>query len=165
MSKDRPKVAGWLVQGCEDRPIIEDFDACVESFLDKYMKSVDWVKALRVPREITLIAETRMKITARDFQPYSPLTELLERLDEVYGDPEGAWEQTKKDMGFLRLAEKVFMDTVAAWYVPWACEDIPGSEIVVDTKAWIEKNHPVWLADGKLQFVSASQEGDRYDLD
>jgi hypothetical protein len=75
-------------------------------------------------------------------QWFSPLEDVLERLDEEFGDPDGErTEPTKK----MKEAEEAFMKVILSEYVPWACDEICVEEVHALT--WVKENTPEWLED------------------
>jgi hypothetical protein len=77
-----------------------------------------------LPETVTVYGYGRMKPKTC---PTSPLDDMLERLDEEYGDPEGYHETPVTDA--MREAERQFIAAVLAEYDPWACVKV--SEEVV----------------------------------
>lgn len=80
----------------------------------------------------------------RPGEPRHPdyLERLLEYLDEEHGDPENATEPTEA----MREAEKRFITTVCALYVPWTCKIVKRTEI--NGLEWVREHCPEWLEGG-----------------
>jgi hypothetical protein len=76
---------------------------------------------------------------------WSPLTLLLERWDEDYGNPDGDPPTITEAM---RAAERAFVAAVAAEYRSWACEKT-GNVVKVNALEWVRENRPEWLEDRK----------------
>lgn len=71
------------------------------------------------------------------------LEQLLETLDEEYGNPEGCdWTQPTESMV---AAEKVFVEAVLSEYQVWACER-SGTKHKIHGLEWVREHCPDWLA-------------------
>jgi hypothetical protein len=69
-----------------------------------------------------------------------PLEDILDTLDEEFGNPYGdSFEPTAK----MKDAEQAFLRVVEKEYVPWACEEVCRKEI--DVLKWVKENRPNWL--------------------
>lgn len=82
------------------------------------------------PKEITVCAFKRM-VPSVDEYTHIFIDDLLERLDEEYGSPEGDIDKPTKGM---IEAECIFIKAVIAEYHPWACEEV--SRRVVSIAKW-----------------------------
>lgn len=70
-----------------------------------------------------------------------PLNDILEGLDEEYGNPEGDYT---KPTDAMKKAQEVFLKVVAEEYSSWACAEVV--EKTINAHEWIKKNRPDWLA-------------------
>jgi len=84
-----------------------------------------------LPETVTLQAFKRM-------QPVEgncgfPLRDMLERLDEDFGDPEGATKESPD----MVAAEREFIAKILGLYKSWSCEEIYSEE--VNVREWCER--------------------------
>lgn len=77
------------------------------------------------------------------------LEDLLEQLDEEYGNPDGGDTQPTPAM---LAAEKAFYEAVLAEYKPWACEQV--ASVTIDVPTWIREHRPDWLDNEAMEGVS-----------
>jgi len=90
-----------------------------------------------LPEKITICGYARMPISTELFHP---LENILDDLDEEYGDPGGdPFEPTEK----MKEAERTFLEVVQQEYEPWACEEVCRKEVIVAD--WVKENMPEWL--------------------
>lgn len=117
--------ACWGVEGHHDEDLRGAWEDAVDDYLDHCWPN--W------PRVVEVQAYRRMEVVA---PAWGPLEDLLERLDEDYGDRDGATQPTEG----MKRAEKVFIDAVLSEYVPWQCEPIDGRVEVVDVADFARVN-------------------------
>lgn len=129
MSETKREIVGWAVGKSET--IIAMKDSAIETYLDE---------CDRFPTTLHLYGYARMHAGLGDCG--CSLDDLIERLDEEYGDPDGNYDCPITDK--MREAEKIFHETVLSEYAPWACEEI--CEEDVDVQEWIKRNRPDWLS-------------------
>ena len=111
------------------------------STVDEYMESVlDIMPMEKWPETIRVSSFIRLTVDRREV---ALLDDVLDRLDENYGDPEGyaadAYQPTKE----MRDAEKALQDLILKHYKPWMCEDVSSEE--VNVKEWVTEHRPHWL--------------------
>ena len=119
-----------------------DIHDAIEYHLDgMWERGQEWASYKSyLPEKLTVYGWKRIKVTADML--YEPLDDVLERLDEEYGDPDGDGADATEKM---KEAQKVFLEAVAAEYSCWACEQV--AKVEVDPAAWIEQNRPDWMED------------------
>lgn len=106
----------------------ETVDEAVESFLED---------CDQFPETIEIRGYARMQPSPDVLRP---LEDLLEYLDEEYGDPDGPpTEATAK----MKEAERAFINVVLQDYSSWACEQVTTEIILVNE--WIGNKRPEWL--------------------
>lgn len=67
------------------------------------------------------------------------LDDVLERLDEEFGDPDGDhFEPTPA----MKEAEKAFVEVIRREYKPWMCEEV--CRKTINVAEWIKQNRPDW---------------------
>jgi len=114
-----------------DEDLNEDMDAIIERVLDdaceKVGESFDAI-ADRIVWPLKIFVHHRTVISDKDKSYLSEclLENLLDRLDEEHGDPNGdGWrgesDRTKCEPEMLAAA-RVFVDSVVSKYKVWACE-------------------------------------------
>lgn len=116
-------------------------DEAIEDYLDN-IEPRDWPEAIEV----------------RGFRPMvpslptflAPLNEVLEALDEEYGDPEGDGHKPSEAM---LEAQAQFLRTVCSEYVSWQCEEVERS--TVDVSTWVLENRPDWLQSDRVDAEAA----------
>lgn len=107
-----------------DEDLNEDMDAIIERVLDdaceKVGESFDTI-ADRIVWPLKIFVHHRTVISDKDKSYLSEclLEDLLDRLDEEHGDPNG--DRTKCEPEMLAAA-RVFVDSVVSKYKVWACE-------------------------------------------
>lgn len=89
--------------------------------------------------EITMYEYVPMTPTLPGY--FSPLEQVLEVLDEEYGDPDG---DNCKATDAMKQAEQTFLNAVLAEYRPWACERT-GKSVTVNALEWVKEHQPDWL--------------------
>lgn len=73
----------------------------------------------------------------------SALENLLEWLDEEYGNPDDYTRPSEK----MKAAAQTFVKAVAEDYHVWACREVWSETI--DVRAWVAKHRPDWLEQEK----------------
>jgi hypothetical protein len=118
-------------------------DDAIEEALDfrlsTTMTAAEVLAAL--PDEITVYGYSHQVLNPQRIGEHA-LDELLEYLDDEYGDPDGGSEEPTDAM---RAAAQAFAEAVVKDFVVWACDEV--EQRVVDVEAWIRKHRPDWLVD------------------
>ena len=105
-----------------------------------------------VPPTLTVHGFARMVPTDVDVLP---LEDVLERLDETYGDPEGdSTDSTQR----MRDAEDEFARIVLEEYESWACEEV--CEEQIDVRQWLKENRPDWEGEVEIREPAAPGRGE-----
>jgi hypothetical protein len=120
--------------GDQERLTCTDPDEFVEEYLDAIDPS-DW------PEKLTIVGYVPMP---GKLDPDRYLEQILEDLDEEYGDPDG---DPFKETDSMRQAMKTCCDAILAEYEPWSCE--PVCKMEIDVQAWIKENRPDWLTESR----------------
>lgn len=111
----------------------DEQNVAIEMHLDQIPKD-EWPETLTVygfVRETLKLGNEAARI----------LEQILESLDENYGNPEEATAETE---GMKKAAEE-FVQKVAAEYQVWSCKRVASEEInVMD---WVKEHAPQWLAE------------------
>jgi hypothetical protein len=115
----------------------EDMDEYIESVLD------DFMEPSHCPETLIVWGYAHKEMTTKDMP--SVLDNLLEGLDEDFGNPDGGYSEVTEAM---KEAEKVFLEVVRKEYTPWICEPVCKEEINVTD--WIKENRPDWLEEKKI---------------
>lgn len=120
------KIVCWDEPGQEDLRFSDEYEAiqCILEDTDDPL-----------PEKIVLCGFARMEITPT-IVPH-PLEDLLDQLDDEYGNPNGDPTEPTEAM---EKAEKRFLKAIYREYLPWACEEVVRKEI--DVKKWIAENRP-----------------------
>ena len=84
------------------------------------------------PETLTIVTLTPHQV---DRNLFHPLEELLDQLQEKYGNPEDYQKPTQK----MRDAEQTFIDTVFAEYKPWTLL-VDERQTTVNTNDWVAIN-------------------------
>lgn len=92
-----------------ERLYASDKDEAIESILDDFDEP---------PETVVVCGYAEMKV---NFESYGPLEDVLESLDEEYGDPDGDRAEATEAM---IEAEEAFMAVIAKEYKTWACEEV-----------------------------------------
>jgi len=129
---DEREIIAWSCNREEEHLTYDDMDDAIEAYLDDFGPTGE-----RTPKTVTVYGFARMELKRAECRV---LADLLERLDEEYGDPDGDWGVATTAM---EEAEKHFIDVVLAEYCPWACEAV--KEVTVDTNEWIKEHRPNWI--------------------
>ena len=90
-----------------------------------------------LPYEIEIVGYRRMKFSVLCM---NPLEQLLEQLDEELAGEDGPNDPTP---GMVK-AETAFLDVVQREYVPWACEQVPGTKETINVVEWVREN-TTWI--------------------
>jgi hypothetical protein len=119
----------WQAERMNDNPLTcESIDEAVGEY-------VEYFKAL-ADGKIEIIGYAPMEVN-----PYlldDILENILERLDEEYGNPDNT--EGRKPTEEMKQAEAEFVKKIISFYEPWMCEEVERKTINV--KEWIEKNKP-----------------------
>jgi len=137
-----PKISYWSCRDDLERLSDEDMDEAIEAYLDDlWERDQEWASyASYLPETLSVYGWKRIKIKPEML--WEPLEDVLERLDEEFGDPDGEGFQITDKM---KEAQQAFLATVAAEYKCWACEVAITKEI--DPVAWIKEHRPDWMKD------------------
>jgi len=115
-------------------------DEAIEDLLD----SLDFKDMF----DTTVVHEyKRLTIDPKSFDAQGPVLDLLERLDEEFGDPCGDATQISSSM---LAASEEFIAKVIEDYDPWACE-LTGKKHMVNTWQWIKEFRPDWIAKAQAE--------------
>ena len=87
------------------------------------------------PEELEIFGFRRMKLGDNDITAEGVLQDILERLDEEYGDPNGDDPYAAVSAAMSNAAER-FVKVFRAKYVPWSCET--ACRIVIKTAPYLE---------------------------
>ncbi len=93
---------------------------------------LDGIEPVERPETLTMVGYARMKPT---LDPIGIVDNILEGLDETYGDMDGDYTNATEKM---KEAAEVFCKVVLSEYKPWACEQVV--ERVINVKEWTEAN-------------------------
>ena len=122
----------WTCCPDAERLSCDTLDEAVEEYLDGMDQSF--------PITVEVTGYARMEVTDNPHY-HRCLEQLLELLDEEYGDPEDGPDGPTKEM---EEAEGVFVKIVLDNYTPWMCE--PVCKETVNVREWIDANRPDWRA-------------------
>lgn len=139
MSKEttmKREVKFWAAPDTE-RLVHTDFDEAVEDILD----GMEPTPIAELPETIEVAGFARAIVPLNVL--YKPLEDIIERLDEDYGDPEGEYFTESTDT--MREAQAQFLQIVRDEYQKqcWACDAI--TRVTVDVQSWIAEHAPRWL--------------------
>ena len=127
----------------------DERDEAIYHILDEYYDdhNVD-----ELPLTIVLCKYQRFKMTERFLEEEAQIAaeNTLERFDEGYGGE----DYEKVGEKHIEVARK-FVNEMASIYDVWRCEEI--SRETINTKEWVEKHCPEWIADGKIKFEKESK--------
>ena len=137
------KTIYWKLKedGDERHPLHTDVNEAIEDYLDG-------IDPKEMPKKITVIAYQRMMVTKK----LNMLEDVLQNLDETYGD-DSPYGQSDESLRKMRDAEEEFIKVILENYVPISCEPVPGKEIPVDVKYWIEMYRTQWLNEEEFTFT------------
>jgi len=124
----------WGINGPE-RLSATDPDEAIEEYLDDISPEED------TPKTITVYGYVPMQAT---LDPTRYLENILEALDEEYGDADGDGTTPTDNM---KLAMQICCDAILKEYRSWACEQVCSQKI--DVQAWIKEHRPDWLGEAK----------------
>ena len=118
-----------------------EIDEAVQEYFE-YLDPPDW------PKEVEVKAFVRKEVSERERRNLAEqaLEELIERLDEEYGNPE---EATEFD-DVARAVAREFVDKIIANYEIWGCEESTKENLQVNTAEWVRKNNPLWLEEADI---------------
>lgn len=119
----------------------DDRDAAIEDHLDGLLSPETRDVLAALPAEIEVMGYERMRPTPKDVGDF--LDDVLTRLDEEYGDPDG--DGTKSTPRMLE-AERAFIAAVLDDYQSWACEQTHSE--TVNVADWVREHRPDWLEAG-----------------
>ena len=121
---DEPHVDYW---DQKDTEVLNytDIDEAMEGILDDLDPG-------GCPETLTLVGYVRMKPT---LDPIGIVDNILEGLDETYGDMDGDYTDATEKM---KEAAEVFCKVVLSEYSAWACE--PVAKKTINVKEWRTNN-------------------------
>ena len=115
----------WGVNGQE--VLDADLDDCIERYLDSDDEDFE------APETITVEAYERMKLSRERVE--SHLSDMVESIDDDYGDPDGTSDPAPQIMEAWQSFCKIFVDT----YEVWRCDRTPGLDRTINLAEWREK--------------------------
>ena len=121
----------WAEENDDGELLHGSIEDAIEDFLDAI--SID-----EIPDQATFVGYSRMVV-----DPYRcdrSLDDLLEYLDEEYGNPDKRTTPTPE----MREAEREFVAKVLSQYAVWQCEP-NGEKETIECLRWISDNRPDWL--------------------
>lgn len=125
----------WSVcKECETLTCTDPYDA-VEEYLDDLYPTP--IKDLS--DEVIVSGFEPMEVPEEKFAEFI-LEDLLERIDEEFGDPSGQYTNPTAKMV---KSSRDFVKTVVEEFDIWACE-LSGEQITVNLKEYVRENHPDW---------------------
>jgi len=132
---EKREIIFWSCDRHAEQLIYRDKDEAIEAFLDG-------CDPKEVPGKIEVLgfARTQPKLSHRKRWA---IDQILDLLDEEFGDPEGVTETLSSLSEEIIEAEQALYRAILAKYQPWACEVVTTEEI--DVAKWIVKNRPEWL--------------------
>ena len=128
----------WGINDPEDLGA-EDPDTAIAEHIESLLRD-KW------PETVSLHGFVRMTVEYKPGRRFGPLANILEALDEEYGDPDDNHDETKPTPK-MEEAECAFIAAVVAEYKPWTCEEIYQEE--VNVMEWVRANQPDWLEEPK----------------
>jgi len=117
-----------------------ELDTAVEEYLSYFDPPLPTTVMVRRYEPKTITAE-EANSWAHDL-----LGQLIEQVDEEYGDPE---EPTECESSWIALMRET-VGNILRGYTVWTCEEVKPAT-VVDTAAWIRQHHPQWLEEEKIK--------------
>ena len=122
------EIAFWDCNEDAETLYHESIDEAVDAYLDD-------LKKLDLDEEITVYGSVPMEIPDSQFEV---LDDLLERLSEDFGNPDG----DTVTPGML-AAEKAFIEAMKKEYKSWPCEQV--KKVTVNCGEWVRVHRPEWL--------------------
>ena len=110
----------------------------IEMILDSYFPEP-------LPKTIELVRYVRSKINEpTETRAKDIVEEIIEYLDDDYGDPEYCEDQTS--INEMIDVAKDFVSKIYDLYVPWTCEK--ESSEIIDCERWVREHAPNWIEEG-----------------
>lgn len=130
---DELKIEMW---GGEDDEMLvhENIDDFIESLLDGDPDE-------DFPASITVCGYKRRTMDSNDLRADQILEDILENLDQEYGDPDGDQTDPTADM---EQAAQALVEAIKKDYEVWSCEGVLLVE-VKDVRGWVKEQRPDWL--------------------
>ena len=99
------------------------------------------------PRVLHVLAFDHKEITDKDRARMADwiLEDLLEKLSDEYGDPDGGDDPTAA----MGAAAKTFVDVVCREFPVWQCERVPHLDEHVPVAQWVRENETGWITDSE----------------
>lgn len=146
MSEEKREPCFWTCDDACERLTHEDQADAVEEALDNLAEPGQTAEQFlaSLPEELEVYGYARSlgpSEKQRDWLADGALEILLEGLDQDYGDPDDATEETEA----MKQAAREFVDAVLAEYSIWACEQICIE--TVKPREWVKEHRPDWLKD------------------
>jgi len=133
--KNEPSVY-WGCEG-QERFCYDNLYEAVQDFIDNEYCAPMTKEELRKAGDVVFYEIAPMKLNAKNWYGKC-LANLLERIDEDYGDPENEPDEPTEKM---KVVEKAFIDVVIAEYKPFMCIET-GNREEVNLLKWVEENCP-----------------------
>lgn len=115
----------------------EERDVAIEEYLDGFSDRV-------FPPTLVVEGFAPRELTAREPDPRRLLADLLDQLDEEYGDPDGDGDSSKPTPAMVAAAEELAA-VIRREYQPCLCEAV--CREVVDVRSWLAEHRPDWLTE------------------
>lgn len=123
LNSPEPKVICWSCN--PDAEVLgRDPDQAILDYLDEYLDRDE-----ETPETVILYGYARMPVKV---DPEQILEDIIERLDEEYGDPDGNFDTPISDD--MKKAAQYLAAVVERDYESWACYQV--SETTIDVKKW-----------------------------
>lgn len=149
--EEEPAAKFWTCREDEEELRHTDVDDAVDEWLDDMYD----IALEEVPPQVKVYGFRPRLVDAHAEVGYHRgriLEDLLERIDEDYGSPDGGTEPTTA----MKVAEDLLLEVICREYEPWACE--PCVQVVVDTAPYVE-------ALRELEDVPARRGSDDFEVD
>lgn len=138
---NKPDPDFWAISDTEtlQHELVEDaVREYLDDFMSPHMTQEDWD---RLPETFEVLGYNRMTPNVECY--CRMLEDLLEYLDEEFGNPNG--DPTQPTPG-MQQAEKEFIEKVLKEYEVYQCE-YSGDKVTISTIDWIREHEPEWLHD------------------
>lgn len=144
-------IVGYEVYGHDvDEPLKVNPEEAIFCYLE-YKDREDW------PKQVIVQAYQRGPVIF----PVSRLDieEIYAAMDELYGDPEGNYDQTDFTLKKIDDAWEVFKKVVEETWMPWRCDPIPGLDQSFIIADFLELHSPSWLEGCEQRILRITGEG------
>ena len=126
-------VTFWTCVEDTERLTHTERDEAVREYLDDMRGVCDF------PETVQVFGFKRIELEHKEPDPEWILEEILERLDEEHGDPEG--HATPPSVRMLEACQHL-VDVIRQEYEVWTCEQVTSE--TVNVREWIQENEPEW---------------------